>query len=201
MGQKHPKSGFSRCWGPFWAKRPPTTFDRTLHAGAMNTVWGPMCPWGPRYGRPFSGKKKSDTNKKSEKCCFCCFAVSKKTSFRRKRSEFGRVLVFRLGDSQNPSLAYLCASLGLGCGRPSLPLWPFGTVKIGVRLGGRTGEPFPLPFGVSVGVFSRCLRRVSGLPSLNLAGQGGALRGSLGGQPQPPPRCPHCPPIQATPVW
>ena len=35
IGQKHPKSRFSRCCGPFWAKRPPTTFDRTLNVGAV----------------------------------------------------------------------------------------------------------------------------------------------------------------------
>ena len=39
-GQKHRKSGFSQSCGPFWAKRPPTKFDRTLNAGTQNPVWG-----------------------------------------------------------------------------------------------------------------------------------------------------------------
>ena len=50
-GQKRRKGGFSRSWGPFWVKRPPTKFDRMLNADPVNPVWGPMCPWGPSYGR------------------------------------------------------------------------------------------------------------------------------------------------------
>ena len=50
-GQKHQKSGFSWSWGPFWAKRPPTKFDRILNADPVNPVRGPMCSWDPRYGR------------------------------------------------------------------------------------------------------------------------------------------------------
>ena len=41
-GPKMPKSGFSRSWGPFWAKRPPTKFDHMQYADPVNPVWGPM---------------------------------------------------------------------------------------------------------------------------------------------------------------
>ena len=47
-----------------------------------------------------------------EKIIFRC--GFKKMCFRQKRSDFGRFLVFHLGDSQNPSSAYLCSCLGLG---------------------------------------------------------------------------------------
>ena len=49
--QKGHKSGFSRSWGPFWAKHPPTKFDRMLNVDPVNPVWAPMCPWDPIYGR------------------------------------------------------------------------------------------------------------------------------------------------------
>ena len=42
-GQKHPKSGFSRSWGPFWAKRSLIKFDRMLNADPVNPVWGSIC--------------------------------------------------------------------------------------------------------------------------------------------------------------
>ena len=48
-GPKTPESGFSRSWGPFWAKRQVTKYDRMLNADPLNPVWAPMCPWGPRY--------------------------------------------------------------------------------------------------------------------------------------------------------
>ena len=48
--QKRRKGGFSRSWGPFWANRPPTKFDRMRNPDAVNPVWSPMCPWGTRYG-------------------------------------------------------------------------------------------------------------------------------------------------------
>ena len=54
-GPKTPKRRFSRSWGALWAKRPLTKFDRMLNADPVNPVWGPMCPWGPRYGRFFFG--------------------------------------------------------------------------------------------------------------------------------------------------
>ena len=54
-GPKIPKSGFPRSSGPFWPKRPPTKFDRMLNADPVNPLWGPMCPWGPGYGR-FGGR-------------------------------------------------------------------------------------------------------------------------------------------------
>ena len=41
-GPKMPKSGFSRSWGPFRAKSPPTEFDHRLYADPVNPVWGPM---------------------------------------------------------------------------------------------------------------------------------------------------------------
>ena len=53
---KKPESGFSRSWGPFWARRPPTKFVCMLSADPMNPVWGPMCPWGPSYRR-FGSRK------------------------------------------------------------------------------------------------------------------------------------------------
>ena len=51
-GQKGRKSGFSRSWGPFLGQHPPTKFDRMPNAEPANPVWGPMCPWGPRYAPP-----------------------------------------------------------------------------------------------------------------------------------------------------
>ena len=54
-GPKTPKSGFFQFWGPFWAKRPPTKFDRMVNAAPVSPVWGPMCPWGPANGRFFWG--------------------------------------------------------------------------------------------------------------------------------------------------
>ena len=54
-GPKTPKSGCFRSSGPFWAKHPPTKFDRMLNADPLNPVWGPTCPWGPRYGRFWGG--------------------------------------------------------------------------------------------------------------------------------------------------
>ena len=50
-GAKTPKSGFSRSWGPFWARCPPTKVVCMLNADPVNPVWGPMCPWGLGYGR------------------------------------------------------------------------------------------------------------------------------------------------------
>ena len=49
-GPKTPEKWISRSWGPFWAKRPPTKFDRMLNEDPVNPVWGSMCPWGPQYG-------------------------------------------------------------------------------------------------------------------------------------------------------
>ena len=51
-GPTRRKGGFSRSWGPFCAKRPPTKFDRVVNADPVDPVWGPMWrPWGPRRGR------------------------------------------------------------------------------------------------------------------------------------------------------
>ena len=50
-GQKRRRSGFPRSWRLFWGNRPPVKFDRMLNGDPVNPVWGPMCPWGPRYGR------------------------------------------------------------------------------------------------------------------------------------------------------
>ena len=44
---KTPNGGFSRSWGPFWAKHPPTKFDHTLNADPVNPMWTPMSPLGP----------------------------------------------------------------------------------------------------------------------------------------------------------
>ena len=82
MGQRRRKSGFSRSWGPFWAKRPPTKFDRMLNADPVNLVWGPMCPWGPRYGPFFFGGGAKILN--------TLFLLRfQRAHFRRKQSDFG----------------------------------------------------------------------------------------------------------------
>ena len=82
-GQKRRKSGISRSWRPFWAKRPPTS--RMLNADPVNPVWGPMCPWDPRYCRFFlrgaaghfvsrgpisSVRDPTDKKNRSRKFCF-----------------------------------------------------------------------------------------------------------------------------------
>ena len=86
-GPKTPKSGFSRSWGLFWAKCPSTKFDGMINADSLNSVWGPMCPWGPRHRhsrgglgpfcrlgtqppKQFRAVSKNVFSSKTERCCF-----------------------------------------------------------------------------------------------------------------------------------
>ena len=94
-GPKTRKSGFSRSWGPFWAKCLQTKFDCMLNADPVNPVRGPTCPWDPRYGR-FGGGwgpfRRLGTG------CVCWEPNRQKTVSsltRRHRSVFGNVLARR----------------------------------------------------------------------------------------------------------
>ena len=87
-GPKTAKSGFSRSWGPFWARRPPTKFDLRAICGPSKPCLGSHVSLGPGIW-PFGGGLGA-VSSVGDRLCLLGTQLTKKTHFGRNSAPPGR---------------------------------------------------------------------------------------------------------------